>query len=99
MYVSFFTTHRTLTFLYLPARSFWLLLCPSVLAYDWQMASIPVIKTVADPRVAMAAAFYLLLAALAMKAVLSGKGAAKVREIILAAVAPGRPFLLSLNGN
>ena len=65
---------RALTFLYLPARAFWQLLCPSLLSYDWQMASIPLLGAASvtappasDPRAAAAAAFYAGLAALAAK--------------------------------
>ena len=69
-----FGIYRALTFLYLPARAFWQLLCPSLLSYDWQMASIPLLgaasttaSPAADPRAAAAAAFYAGLAALAAK--------------------------------
>lgn len=45
-----FSISRTLTFLYLPAYNFWLLLCPSSLSYDWQMGSLPLIRTFKDFR-------------------------------------------------
>lgn len=41
---------RTLTFLYLPAFNFWLLLQPSVLSFDWSMEAIPLVQRLADPR-------------------------------------------------
>ena len=63
---------RTLTFLYLPARAFWLLLCPSLLSYDWQMTSIPLVSSPADPRILAAAAFYAGLISLCAKVLLGG---------------------------
>ena len=68
---------RALTFLYLPARAFWLLLCPSHLSYDWQMSSIPVLSSLSpasDPRILAAAAFYAGLAALCAKLLFGGGG-------------------------
>uniref|UniRef100_A0A4Y0BL38 dolichyl-phosphate-mannose--protein mannosyltransferase n=1 Tax=Anopheles funestus TaxID=62324 RepID=A0A4Y0BL38_ANOFN len=41
---------RLLTFCYLAAFNWWLLLCPSTLSHDWQMGSIPLVTTVSDPR-------------------------------------------------
>uniref|UniRef100_A0A182ING3 DUF1736 domain-containing protein n=1 Tax=Anopheles atroparvus TaxID=41427 RepID=A0A182ING3_ANOAO len=41
---------RLLTFCYLAAFNWWLLLCPSTLSHDWQMGSIPLVTTLGDPR-------------------------------------------------
>ncbi|KAH0567032.1 protein O-mannosyl-transferase TMTC1-like [Cotesia glomerata] len=41
---------RALTFLYLPAASFRMFLCPSTLSFDWSMDTIPRIITLTDPR-------------------------------------------------
>ncbi|KAM8862156.1 protein O-mannosyl-transferase TMTC2 [Synchiropus picturatus] len=41
---------RTLTFFYLPAMNFWLLLCPDTLSFDWSMDTLPLIRTFADWR-------------------------------------------------
>ena len=41
---------RSLTFLHLPARNCWLLLCPSSLSFDWSMDSIPLITSFSDTR-------------------------------------------------
>lgn len=49
---------RTLTFLYLPAFNFWLLLCPRWLSFDWSMEAIPLVQSPADPRNLLSAAFY-----------------------------------------
>jgi len=32
------------------SRNIWLLLCPAVLSYDWQMGSIPLVTRFSDPR-------------------------------------------------
>ncbi|KAJ9590241.1 hypothetical protein L9F63_016628, partial [Diploptera punctata] len=49
---------RTLTFLYLPAFNFCLLLCPSTLSFDWSMDAIPLIKTPFDIRNMICLIFY-----------------------------------------
>ena len=49
---------RTLTFLYLPVLNFWLLLCPTWLAYDWQMGSVPLVTSFTDLRFASILIFY-----------------------------------------
>ncbi|KFM78232.1 Transmembrane and TPR repeat-containing protein 2, partial [Stegodyphus mimosarum] len=49
---------RTLTFLYLPAFNFWLLLCPRWLSFDWSMESIPLLTSPLDPRNILSACFY-----------------------------------------
>ncbi|XP_077601104.1 protein O-mannosyl-transferase TMTC2-like [Stigmatopora nigra] len=50
---------RTLTFLYLPAVNFWLLLCPNKLSFDWSMDTLPLIKSLADWRNVHTLLFYL----------------------------------------
>lgn len=49
---------RTLTFLYLPAMNFWLLLCPNTLSFDWSMDALPLIRGFADWRNLHTAVFY-----------------------------------------
>lgn len=56
---------RTLTFFYLPAANFWLLLCPDMLSFDWSMDALPLIRTFADRRNILTVAFYLVLFLLA----------------------------------
>uniref|UniRef100_H3CTQ1 Transmembrane O-mannosyltransferase targeting cadherins 2 n=1 Tax=Tetraodon nigroviridis TaxID=99883 RepID=H3CTQ1_TETNG len=56
---------RTLTFFYLPAVNFWLLLCPDMLSFDWSMDALPLIRTIADRRNCYTVAFYLGLLSLA----------------------------------
>ncbi|KMQ95634.1 transmembrane and tpr repeat-containing protein [Lasius niger] len=41
---------RGLTFLYLPAASARMLLCPSTLSFDWSMEAVPRITSLLDPR-------------------------------------------------
>lgn len=41
---------RLLTFCYLAAFNWWLVLCPSTLSHDWQMGSIPLLTSISDPR-------------------------------------------------
>ncbi|KAL1397468.1 hypothetical protein pipiens_009740, partial [Culex pipiens pipiens] len=41
---------RLLTFCYLAAFNWWLLLCPATLSHDWQMGSIPLVTSISDPR-------------------------------------------------
>ncbi|XP_054716844.1 LOW QUALITY PROTEIN: protein O-mannosyl-transferase TMTC2-like [Uloborus diversus] len=50
---------RTLTFLFLPAFNFWLLLCPRWLSFDWSMEAIPLLTSPMDPRNIFSACFYL----------------------------------------
>ena len=54
------TLTRTLTYLYLPAFSSWLLLCPKDLCYDWSMDSIPRLTSLDDPRNLSTAALIIL---------------------------------------
>ncbi|XP_044049665.1 protein O-mannosyl-transferase TMTC2 [Siniperca chuatsi] len=56
---------RTLTFFYLPAINFWLLLCPDTLSFDWSMDALPLIRSLADCRNFHTVAFYLGLLLLA----------------------------------
>ncbi|CAG4983534.1 unnamed protein product [Colias eurytheme] len=57
---SFFV--RLMTFCYLAAFNWWLLLCPWTLSHDWQMGSVPLITSGWDPRnLLTCAAFGILL--------------------------------------
>lgn len=47
--------HRTLTYCYLAAFNWWLLLCPARLAHDWNQNSIALVTDVLDVRNAMTA--------------------------------------------
>ena len=49
---------RTLTFLYLPAMNFWLLVFPHTLCFDWSMTSIPLVESLHDVRNLFSFVFY-----------------------------------------
>ena len=50
----FLCFYSTLTFLYLPAHNFGMMLCPNALSYDWQMGSIPLLMMASGDRMSMA---------------------------------------------
>lgn len=52
---------RVLTFNYLIACNVWLLLCPRVLSYDWQVGSIPLVTEFGDVRNLATLAVYVFL--------------------------------------
>ncbi|RVE72270.1 hypothetical protein OJAV_G00060180 [Oryzias javanicus] len=56
---------RTLTFFYLPAVNFWLLLCPNTLSFDWSMDALPLIRSLSDCRNCQSGVFYAALLLLA----------------------------------
>ncbi|XP_030070737.1 protein O-mannosyl-transferase TMTC2 [Microcaecilia unicolor] len=53
---SFFS--RALTFLHLPSKNLWLLLCPDTLSFDWSMDAVPLLRTAGDWRNLHTVAFY-----------------------------------------
>ena len=56
---------RYLTFCFLPCLNIWLLLCPSSLCCDWTMGSVPLLTSLADPRIlAILATIVMLLSIL-----------------------------------
>lgn len=57
---------RSLTFLFLPAFNFWLLLCPRILSFDWSMDALPLVESVLDSRNVISVAFYGFLACVGM---------------------------------
>lgn len=52
---------RTLTFLFLPAFNFGLLLCPLTLSFDWSMGAVELITSIGDSRNIISALFYFSL--------------------------------------
>ena len=52
---------RTLTFLLLPARNFWLLVFPQTLCFDWSVGSIPLVEDIWDARNVFSLVFYSFL--------------------------------------
>lgn len=60
---------RTLTFLYLPAASVRMFLCPTTLSFDWSMDTIPRIISLTDPRNLESFCLYVVLVTAALWAV------------------------------
>uniref|UniRef100_A0A0B7A7K4 dolichyl-phosphate-mannose--protein mannosyltransferase n=1 Tax=Arion vulgaris TaxID=1028688 RepID=A0A0B7A7K4_9EUPU len=49
---------RVLTYNYLPAANFWMVVCPSVLSFDWSMESVPLLESLMDIRNLFTLLFY-----------------------------------------
>ena len=64
---------RIMTYWYLIAFNSWLLLSPSVLSYDWQMGSIPLVESPLDYRNLATVMFVIIAAFLVYTAVLSNR--------------------------
>ncbi|XP_073967548.1 LOW QUALITY PROTEIN: protein O-mannosyl-transferase TMTC1-like [Choristoneura fumiferana] len=62
---SFFV--RLMTFCYLAAFNWWLLLCPWTLSHDWQMGSVPLVTSGWDPRNLLTCAALIALLALSYR--------------------------------
>ncbi|KAK9874622.1 hypothetical protein WA026_005451, partial [Henosepilachna vigintioctopunctata] len=60
---------RVLTFCYLAAFNWWLLLCPATLSHDWQMGSVPLITSIYDTRNVITCLFFILSLFLLMKSI------------------------------
>ncbi|XP_060533204.1 protein O-mannosyl-transferase TMTC1-like [Cylas formicarius] len=60
---------RFLTFCYLAAFNWWLLLCPATLSHDWQMGSVPLVTSISDTRNLATCFFFGLLMLLVVKSV------------------------------
>ncbi|XP_068951200.1 protein O-mannosyl-transferase TMTC2 isoform X4 [Petaurus breviceps papuanus] len=84
---------RTLTFLYLPTKNLWLLLCPDTLSFDWSMDAVPLIKTICDWRNLHTVAFY---TGLSLLAYFSLRSPSTKRECNGKAIANGKQ---NANGN
>ena len=72
---------RTLTFLYLPAFNFGLLLCPLGLSFDWSMDAIKLVESFADCRNLVTVVFYSCLLLLLTKALFCINHSVKNQEI------------------
>ena len=64
-------TFRVLTFNYLVAFNVWLLLCPRVLSYDWQVGSIPLVTGLDDVRNLATLAVYVIVSLASFKSLRS----------------------------
>lgn len=61
---------RLMTFCYLAAFNWWLLLCPWPLSHDWQMGSVPLVTSGWDPRNFLTGAAMIALLALVTRCIL-----------------------------
>ncbi|KAL4704691.1 hypothetical protein ACJJTC_011475, partial [Scirpophaga incertulas] len=61
---------RLMTFCYLAAFNWWLLLCPWSLSHDWQMGSIPLVTNIWDSRNLLTCAAFIALVALSCRCLL-----------------------------
>ena len=64
---------RVMTYWYLIAFNAWLLLSPSMLSYDWQMGSIPLVESPLDYRNLATVMFVMIAVLVAHSAVLSNR--------------------------
>lgn len=60
---------RFLTFSYLAAFNWWLMICPTTLSHDWQMSSIPLVTAWSDPRNLLTVLIVVLLIGLVCRSV------------------------------
>ncbi|RUS78414.1 hypothetical protein EGW08_013828 [Elysia chlorotica] len=60
---------RTLTYNFLPAANFWMVLCPRVLSFDWSMEAVPLVESLSDPRNIATIGFYVSLLFLVFKVI------------------------------
>lgn len=56
-----------MTFCYLAAFNWWLLLCPWTLSHDWQMGSVPLVTSGWDPRNLLTCAALIALLAMSYR--------------------------------
>ncbi|XP_071942177.1 protein O-mannosyl-transferase TMTC1-like [Antedon mediterranea] len=94
-----YATHcstRFLTFSYLCVFNVWLLLCPLILSYDWQMASIPLVESVLDIRNLATLLFFVILVGLTVYAIFIAKGVSQ-RAVLMGLVVLAIPFLPASN--
>lgn len=60
---------RIMTFSYLAAFNWWLLLCPATLSHDWQMGSVPLVTSLSDSRNVITCLFLGLAILLAVRSI------------------------------
>lgn len=68
-FVSFYSFFRIMTFSYLAAFNWWLLLCPATLSHDWQMGSVPLVTSLSDSRNVITCLFLGLAILLAVRSI------------------------------
>jgi len=71
LYLTCGSTCRFLTFTHLYAFNAWLLVSPTMLSYDWQMNSIPLVEGVCDPRNLQTVLFFTVMIMLTKRCISS----------------------------
>ncbi|XP_049821473.1 protein O-mannosyl-transferase TMTC1-like [Aethina tumida] len=87
---------RVLTFGYLAAFNWWLLLCPATLSHDWQMGSVPLVTSISDSRNLVTCFFFGLTFLLAVKSLSDFENQRHV-PIVLGLMLLVLPFLPATN--
>ncbi|XP_054259465.1 protein O-mannosyl-transferase TMTC1-like [Macrosteles quadrilineatus] len=87
---------RLLTFCYLAAFNWWLLVCPSTLSHDWQMGSIPLVTSLADCRNLTTALFLTCCVLIAYRCAADFE-AQRHAPLVLAGLLLAAPFLPATN--
>ncbi|XP_068082908.1 protein O-mannosyl-transferase TMTC1 [Anabrus simplex] len=87
---------RFLTFCYLAAFNFWLLLCPATLSHDWQMGSVPLVTSLADIR-NLATCFFFVCCLLVLYRGLLDFEFQRHPPLVLGALLLALPFLPAAN--
>ncbi|CAH3117107.1 unnamed protein product [Porites lobata] len=78
---------RIMTYWYLIAFNSWLLLSPSVLSYDWQMGSIPLVESLWDSRNLATLMFIVIAVLLVYSSVVSNKTDPEEQDILVLSLA------------
>ncbi|KAL9982715.1 hypothetical protein ACROYT_G004793 [Oculina patagonica] len=78
---------RIMTYCYLIAFNSWLLLSPSVLSYDWQMGSIPLVESPLDFRNLATVMFVIIVALLVYSAVLAKRSHGCEQDVLVLSLA------------
>ncbi|KAJ3664558.1 hypothetical protein Zmor_000116 [Zophobas morio] len=87
---------RVLTFCYLAAFNWWLLLCPATLSHDWQMGSVPLVTSMSDSRNLMTCFFFGAVLMLVIRS-LSDFESQKHVPVVLGLMLLVLPFLPAAN--
>jgi len=70
-----------MTFAFLPALNFYLLLCPVRLSFDWSMSAVPLVEACSDARNLMTSAFYASLILMTWRVVRAVNGRPAIENL------------------
>ncbi|KAK4881247.1 hypothetical protein RN001_004566 [Aquatica leii] len=87
---------RVLTFCYLAAFNWWLLLCPATLSHDWQMGSVPLITSASDYRNIITCVFLGCVFLLSLRSLIDFENQKHV-PLVLGLLLLVLPFLPAMN--